>query len=180
MKTTRLLAFLAIALTSIALPSCDKEDETDNRTYIIVNWIRDFRTCQTALQFCLTLEGMDKRLADQFPLELDQAITAPTAKRDGSVEMNMSIPIEKLSGQAYMLFFEEEDFWVEEAFALSEITMEQAYKNSGLNYAGQIVEVAPGFYPIDRDLPGDPSTKTRIKITITIGDGKVTIKITWD
>jgi hypothetical protein len=179
MKTIRFAVFAMVAILSISLLSCDKEEEVDTRTYIVINWIRNFNTCQPALAFCLTAEGMSKRTADALQLEEDQAITAPVLKADGSIAMEMEMIYGELSGQAKMLFLEEEHLLIEEDFILSATTMQHAYENSGKTYSGQLAEVVSGLYAIDREGSGVPKSTSRIIITITIKDGVLTIKVTW-
>jgi hypothetical protein len=181
MKKIQFVSLALVTLLSFSFQSCVKEEPVapvNERTSIIIAWPRSFNSCWEGSAFCIRLENISEREAAVFPLGTDEALSQPLLRADGSVQLKMEMEVADLSPQARMIFFEEKELVIDEDFALSETTMRQAYENAGLPYAGQRVEVLKGLYPIVTE-NGDGAAPQRIKITITIKDGKLTITIKW-
>lgn len=174
----------ALVLTAIfGFQSCVKdpgvtEEPTNARTWIIIGLGKRFNSCQDARSICIRVEDIKEKEAPNYPLELDEALSEPKALTDGAIQLEMEADVEDLSANARSTFLDEKMVIVDEDFVLSETTMRQAYENAGLPYNGQRTEVLKGAYPV-RPLGGAGTAPQRIKITITIKDGKLTITISW-
>lgn len=178
MKRNVFLNLTIVLILSTAILSCDKEEVIDSKSYIVLNWLRNYDSCNSSFAFCFSREGITKKLAEQLIVNKDQAITAPLYQSNGHIIMEMEMLYDDLSDQARLVLFEEDYLIVEESFVLDEITMEQAYSNANKAYSGERLEVISGLYPIKKTGTDSPALK-KIKIKITFMPGEITITITW-
>ena len=181
MKKFQLLSIALVAILAATSTSCVKE-ETEKPAERLSIWIglnRWFGNCANGGFICIIAENVHPREALQLPLGIDEAVSEPVALENGAVVMEMEVDVKRLSPSTQRRLFEQRVLVVEEDIVLSETLMRQAYENAGLTYRGQRAEVLRGTYDVVSTGNGGVPSSTRITITITIKDGKVTITVRW-
>lgn len=177
-----LVLTFAVTLISSLFSSCAKDDSTpapvDKSTGIVIQFRSSFPNCQPGRSFCIHRDNVPGNELDKLNLETDQFTSKPAVLADGSVQLSGEIGLEKLSQEALIQLFEERTMTIDETFTLSDSVVKQAYQNAGKSFDGQRVQVVQGVYPVDLSGSGG-APALRIKITITISKGEITIKITW-
>lgn len=174
---------LLITLMSSLFPSCAKDETTtpeptDTASGIVIQLRSTFSTCQRGRSICFQRDNVTAKELANLSLEADQFTSKPMVLADGSIEMSGELSVEKLSTEARTQLFEERVLVVDETFALSDNVVKQAYGNARKTYDGQRIQVVKGEYPIDLGGSGTPVPQ-KIKITITISKGEITITISW-
>jgi len=127
---------------------------------------------------CVRVERLAENALNNLQLALDEATSKPVVLEDGSIQLEAQISVDQLSPAARKQLLSEKVMVVDEDFALSETTLQQAYENSGLSYNGEQAKVAKGVYRILAEGTGGTAPQ-RFKITITFTKGELEIKITW-
>ncbi len=175
-----LFSALILALVAATFTACQKDEvttPTDRSTGIVIKLFSRFQTCQWGTFLCILRDNIPGNELDKVSLEADQFTSRPTVLADGAVQLSGEIPIEKLSAEGRAQLLQERVMVVDESFTLSDNLLKQAYANAGKTYDGQRIQVVKGVYPIDFN--GGSGEALKIKITITIKDGELVIKVTW-
>lgn len=175
------LTFAAATLLSFTFSSCEKEppaEPVNERSAIVIGLGKRFIDCNTSYFFCIPLQDFFSKDIPTLSLGTDEFVSEPVATAAGAIELAMNVDVENLSPRTRTLLLEQKQLILENDIVLNEGVMRQAYENAGLPYNGQQTEVLKGAYHITTPGAGSPVPQ-RIKITITVKDGKVTITIKW-
>lgn len=173
---------MILLVSSFSFQSCVKDEEiteiTKAKSWIVIGLYKRFNTCERGNAFCIRTEKLDESALRNLQLSLDETTSQPVVLKDGSIQLQMEMDVQQLSPEARRQLFEEKVMVVDEDFALSKTTMQQAYGNTDLPYNGEQAKVAKGVYKIITD-GGDGSAPRKIKITITITKDSITITVSW-
>lgn len=183
MKKIQMFSLAIILLvSSFSFQSCVKDEvvtvDTKAKSWIVIGFHKFFNSCQPGGAICIRTEKLAESALRNLQLNLDEATSKPIVLDDGSIQLQMETNVAQLSPAARRQLFEDKTMVVEEGFALSETTMQQAYENAGQSYNGEQAKVAKGIYKILTE-GGDGAAPQRVKITITIKRDSITITITW-
>jgi len=181
MNKQSFLTIAAVALLSFVFTSCAKEETAEpakERTGIWIGIGKRFLSCADGNFICIREDNISQTALRKLPLGTDEAVSEPVVLANGAVELAMDVDVERLSPRTRRQLLEQRFMIVDEDIVLSESLMRQAYDNAGLPYNGQRTEVLKGAYDISNTGGGGPVPQ-RIKITITIKDGTITITIRW-
>lgn len=182
MKKFQLLSFALVAMLAATFTSCVKEETEEpakERTGIWIGIGKRFLSCEDGGFICIREDNIPGDVLHTLSIGTDEAVSEPVALDNGAVELEMVVDTKRLSPRTNRMLLEQRVMVVDETIVLSETLMRQAYENAGLPYNGQRAEVARGTYDVLLTGNGGVPPSTRITITITIKDGKVTITIRW-
>lgn len=181
MNKQAFFAIAAVIVSAFTFTSCVKEEPvqpTKERSGIWIGIGKRFLSCADGNFICIREDNIARKELLALPLGTDEAVGEPVALPNGAIQLTMDVDVDRLSPRARRQLFDQRVMVVEENVVLNQTLVRQAYENAGLPYDGQGAEILKGAYDITH-VGGGGAAPLRIKITITIKDGTVTIKITW-
>jgi hypothetical protein len=181
MNKQAFFAIAAVAVSAFLFTSCVKEEPAEpakERSGIWIGLGKRFNTCQDASFICIREDNISHKELLTLPLGIDEAVSEPVALSDGAIQLAMDVDVDRLSARTRRQLLDQRVMVLEEDVILSESLMRQAYENAGIPYNGQRTEILKGAYDI-ANTGGGGTAPQRIKITITVKDGTLTITIRW-
>lgn len=181
MNKQAFFAIAAVTVSAFIFTSCVKEEPvepTQERSGIWIGIGKRFLSCADGGFICIREDNIDSKELPNLLLGTDEAVGEPVALPNGDIQLTMDMDVDRLSPRTRRQLLDQRVMIVEEDAVLNQTLVRQAYENAGLPYDGQGAEILKGAYDIDTVGNGG-AAPLRIKIIITIGNGKVTIKIIW-
>jgi len=188
MKSVNVFLLALVTFSLFTLSACQKDPVEDivpePQTVYFGNFLLmqdiEHGKCVPGLSFCLTARPEDPHNAETLPLGMDEFLARPKLNSDGSLVFEGKLKEENLSPEAAKQFLERRRIVVRNGFTLDEDLVRQAFEDAGIDFgpgeSPRIFEVPQGEYEVLVDEELD-ATGQRIKITITIKLGPVTIVI---